>query len=128
MPVLSVARRSLFLVLLTCVLLPFTNVDAAEEGPRPGKYLIQSYGASGYPLVLGHFTLEPGTYKSFLPGGKLAGEGRYDFDPASQTVKWVTGPFVGQWGGEFTVEREGKTHKIRLKRTTIATNSTDSKP
>ena len=30
------------------------------------------------------------------------------------------------WDGGFEEDREGKTHKIRLKRTTIATNSIDS--
>lgn len=100
--------------------------DAAE--PRSGKYLIHSYGAvSKPPLYLGYFTLsEGGVYKVFLPGDKPGGEGTYEYDADKKAVKWKTGPYAKEFAGEFTVEREGKTHKIRLKRTTIGTNSTDS--
>jgi hypothetical protein len=56
----------------------------------------------------------------------LSGEGRYEYGAGKSTVVWKTGPYVNVWGGEVTVEREGKTHKIRMKRNTIATNSTDS--
>ena len=39
---------------------------------------------------------------------------------------WVNGPFKNNgWGGTFTIEREGKTHNIKLMPRTIATNSTD---
>jgi hypothetical protein len=101
---------------------------AADEGPRPGKYLIQSYGAVGQPpLFLGSFILSGNSYKSLLPGDKPAGEGTYRYDAGAKKVTWLTGPFAGQYEGDFTIEREGKTHKIRLKRTTVATNSTDSK-
>jgi len=41
-------------------------------------------------------------------------------------VVWKTGPYVNVWGGEVTIEREGKTHKIRMKRHTMATNRSDS--
>lgn len=100
----------------------------AETGPRPGKYLIHSYGAvSAPPLYLGYFVLDKnGSYKVFLPGDKPAGEGRYEYDAAKKTVVWKGGPYEKDFGGAFTVEREGKTHKIRLKRTTVGTNSTDS--
>ena len=98
------------------------------KGPRPGKYRIMSYGATGKPpLPLGSFVLGSGTYKAYLHGDKYTGEGRYTYNPATSTVSWVTGPYVGVWGGEFTVDRDGKTHKLRLKRTTIATNSTDGR-
>jgi hypothetical protein len=102
--------------------------EEAAAGPRPGKYLIQSYGApSAPPLYLGYVVLEKGgIYKVFLPGDKASGEGRYEYDAKTKTVMWKDGPYK-TWGGAFTIEREGKTHKIRLKRTTIATNSTDSK-
>ena len=116
---------------LAVVLLALAPGDARGEdgdgGPRPGKYRIHSYGAtSAPPLYLGHVILEKGgAYKVFLPGDKAAGEGRYEYDPQTKTVRWKDGPYK-TWGGVFTVEREGKTHKIRLKRTTVATNSTDS--
>lgn len=100
--------------------------DAA--GPRLGKYIILSYGATGRPpLVLGSLVLEDGgKYKAFLPGDKPAGEGSYTYDAANHQVVWKDGPYKGDFGGGFEIDREGKTHKIRLKRTTIATNSTDT--
>lgn len=102
--------------------------EDGDAGPRPGKYRIQSYGAtSAPPLYLGYVVLDKGgSYKVFLPGDKASGEGRYEYDAKTKTVVWKDGPYK-TWGGAFTIEREGKTHKIRLKRTTIATNSTDSK-
>lgn len=106
------------------------GADNAASGPRPGKYLILSYGAVGKPpLNLGSLELEKGgVYKVFLPGGKPAGEGKYEFDAGKKAIVWKTGPYAMEkdWGGGFEIDREGKTHKIRLKRTTIATNSTDS--
>jgi hypothetical protein len=105
------------------------KADAPENaGPRPGKYTIYSYGATNRPpLVLGYFVLEKdGTYKAFLPGDKAAGEGHYSYDSEKKAVVWKDGPYEKEWGGEFSIDREGKTHKIRLKKTTIATNSTDA--
>ncbi|MCW8129975.1 MAG: hypothetical protein KIS92_06435 [Planctomycetota bacterium] len=101
--------------------------DDGAAGPRLGKYIILSYGATGRPpLVLGSLVLEEGgKYKAFLPGDKPAGEGTYAYDAAAKQVVWKDGPYKGDFGGGFEIDREGKTHKIRLKRTTIATNSTD---
>ncbi|MBE7462384.1 MAG: hypothetical protein HS116_02715 [Planctomycetes bacterium] len=122
--------------LLLLVIAGLSGTLGAEEaggdtsaGPRLGTYVIQSYGAVGRPpLVLGSLVLEAGgVYKVLLPGGKPGGEGKYAYDAATKTVTWQGGPYeADKFGGEFTVEREGKTHKIRLKRTTIATNSTDA--
>ena len=103
--------------------------EKAGAGPRSGKYLILSYGASNRPpLNLGYVILEAGgTYKVFLPGDKAAGNGRYSYDAAKKAVLWQTGPYEkDKFGGAFEIDRGGKTHKIRLKGTTIATNSTDS--
>lgn len=111
------------------VLLPTWSVAADPAGPRAGTYEIRSYGrVSAPPLFLGKFTLDgAGNYESFLPGGRSVGKGTYEFDAAKSEVVWKTGPLqVDAWTGEFTIEREGKTHKIRMKRTTIATNSSDS--
>ena len=123
-------RRQLLLSLLFSVLLcPLCGVKAqTADAPRAGKYRIMTYGAPGSPpIFLGSFTLSAGnTYKAFLPGDKPSGEGRYTYDAATHTVSWDSGPYAGVWQGAFTVEREGKTHKIRLKGNTIATNSTDS--
>lgn len=119
--------RTLAWALIAFVLLPSPPLTAQDGGgPRPGKYRIMSYGRTGAPpLYLGYFVLEGKTYKAFLPGDKPSGEGTWSFDAARRSVVWESGPYQGTWGGEFTVEREGKTHKIRLKSTTIATNSSD---
>ena len=101
--------------------------DDLSAGPRLGKYKIFSYGrVASAPLFLGYFVLGPvGSYKAFLSGDKLTGEGKYEYDAASHTVKWASGPYAGVWGGDFTIDREGKTHKIRMKSTTIATNNAE---
>ncbi len=111
------------LVLVTLSTRSFAE-EAATGEPRDGKYHITSYGAVGNPpLFLGYFVLSSGTYKAYLPGDKLSGEGKYSYKAGK--VSWDSGPYAGVWAGDFTIDREGKTHKIRLKSTTIATNSTD---
>lgn len=120
-------RRSISIAVLSCAGLCFAAGADSTAPPRPGKYRILSYGAPATPpLYLGYFVLANGTYKAFLPGDKVSGEGRYTFDPGKHAIAWTSGPYAGVWGGDFTIEREGKTHKIRLKSGTIATNSTDS--
>jgi hypothetical protein len=102
---------------------------AAETaaGPRLGMYRIYSYGAAGSRLYLGDIELAAdGKYHASQPGGKALGEGKYRYDAAKSTVVWLSGPYQNsEWGGGFEISREGKTHTIRLKRNTIATNSTD---
>ncbi|MFO0820495.1 MAG: hypothetical protein U1A77_21290 [Pirellulales bacterium] len=122
--------RVAFLFLLIIGFVAEVRAADGENGPRLGKYRILSYGAVGNPpLFLGSFVLEKGgVYKVYLPGDKPAGEGTYAYDAAGQKVEWKTGPYAMEkgWGGGFEIDREGKTHKIRLKRTTIGTNSTDA--
>ena len=114
---------SILLFALSGLLTPLVAADSAP-GPRPGKYIIMSFGAVGNPpLYLGYFILSGGTYKAYAPGDKLSGEGRWQYDSSTKTVTWKSGPYAGVWGGEFTVEREGKTHQIRMRRTTVATNN-----
>ncbi len=102
---------------------------AAGAGPRLGKYNINSYGAIGRPpLYLGHIELQAGgKYRiSRRSSGEYYGEGTYTFDATRGAVEWLSGPCKDAgWSGTFTIERDGRTHKIRLKSTTIATNSTD---
>lgn len=99
---------------------------AADAGPRDGKYLIMSYGRVGSPPIhLGAVVLSAHKYKAYLPGDKVAGEGEWAFDAKEQRVIWKSGPYKDQWDGKFEIDRGGKTHKIRLKSTTIATNSVD---
>lgn len=121
-----------FAVLILVCVSSAGGADAVNQEPgkgvslRAGKYTILSYGATGKPpLALGSFVLGNGSYEAFLVGGKSAGKGRYDYSPETHTLKWSSGPYAGVWEGDFTVERQGKTHKIRMKRTTIATNSVE---
>jgi hypothetical protein len=104
--------------------------QAAASAPHLGKYLIYSYGASdNIPLFLGHFELQSGgRYRaSRRSSGGYYGSGRYSYDAATQTIKWLSGPYLrDKWGGKFSVTREGKTHRIELRLRTVATNSTDS--
>jgi hypothetical protein len=94
-----------------------------------GKYNINAYGATNRPpLFLGHIEiLDGGKYRiSRRSSGGYYGEGSYSFDAAASEVQWLSGPCKDDgWSGKFTIEREGRTHKIRLKSMTIATNSTD---
>ena len=97
------------------------GVDAADAavGPRLGKYNMLSYGAVGNPpLFLGHIELQAGgKYRiSRKREGDYYGEGTYTFDATAGAVKWLSGPCNDDgWSGTFTIERDGKTHKIRLR-------------
>ena len=105
-----------------------TEAATVAAGPRLGRYTILSYGNPAQPPIrLGVIELLPGgTYRYHDGGGRLLGEGRYAFEAAANAVQWRTGTLRDQgWGGVFTVERDGKTHKIRLVRSTIAVNSLD---
>ena len=100
--------------------------DAPATGPRAGMYNILSYGAVGRPpLHLGYVEILAGNkYRSWRPGKVLAGEGEYRYDAGARTVTWASGPYKEEnWGGEFSADNGGKTHKIRLKRTTVAVNT-----
>jgi hypothetical protein len=121
--------RRRFAVLLFLIL-PFfsapTTAADTDSGPRTGKYLVLSYGATGKPpLNLGYFVLEKGKYKAYLPGDKPSGSGDWQYDAAQKKVVWKSGPYAGVWDGKFEIDRGGKTHKIRMKSTTIGTNSID---
>jgi len=101
---------------------------ATDGAPRLGKYKIFSYGrVSAPPLYLGAVVLEEGgKYKVLLNGDKPGGEGKYEYDAAAKAIVWKDGPYKDDgFTGEFTIDREGQTHKIRLKKTTIATNNSE---
>jgi hypothetical protein len=115
---------------LLSLMLPIAALAAvsgeADSGPRNGKYLIMSYGAVGRPpLHLGYFFLERGKYKAYLPGDRLAGAGEWKYDAAQKNVIWTSGPYAGVWDGKFKADRGGKTHNLRMKSSTIGTNSID---
>jgi hypothetical protein len=114
------------LLLTVFALLAGPSAADTDGGPRTGKYLIMSYGATNKPpLNLGYFMLEKGKYKAYLPGDKPGGSGDWQYDAPQKQVIWKSGPYAGVWDGKFEIDRGGKTHKIRMKRTTIGTNSID---
>ena len=91
---------------------------------------MRSYGASNRPpLFLGHFVLEAGgKYKVYLPGGRLAGEGEYEFDKEKKEVKWLTGKYKDEgWTGRVLVASDDKSLTIWLQSTTRATHVPDEK-
>jgi hypothetical protein len=101
----------------------------ANQPPRLGKYNILSFGVGGKNLFLGHLELlAGGKYRvSRTAEGNYFGKGTYAYDVATKKVQWLSGPYKDEadWGGGFEISREGKTHAIRLRRGTLATNSTD---
>lgn len=114
------------LLLSIALIAPALSHAADEPGePKLGKYNVRSYGASNRPpLFLGHFVLEKdGKYKVYLPGGKLAGEGTYEFDKTKKEVKWLTGKYQEEkWEGRVLVASDDKSLTIWLKKTTRATH------
>jgi len=103
------------------------NPAEENQAPRLGKYLISSYGAPAKPpLRLGYFELRAGgSYKFLDLGGKVTGDGKYEYEANSHEVRWISGPFLAnKWGGKFEISRAGKTHSIRLTRSTHGENST----
>ena len=103
------------------------NKDAANAGPRTGSYTILSYGHNNAPTRLGYFTLSASTYAYYDMGKKLIGRGTYTYSVTDKALTWTSGPFKdSNSGGNFEIDRAGKTHKIRLNTTTIGSNSTDS--
>jgi hypothetical protein len=111
-----------------------TNIRAIKDetknysaGPRKGRYVILSYGSGYTPITLGYFDLNDGSYIYYDAAKKQLGKGAWSYDGKLKTVQWLSGPFKqANWGGAFEIDREGKTHKVRLNRATIGSNSTDS--
>jgi hypothetical protein len=101
--------------------------DAPPVGPRLGRYQLLSYGNPANPLRVGHIELVAGgTYRYHNADGRLLGAGTYAFDAAKSAIIWKDGLLNEQnWTGAFTIERQGKTHKIRLRGATIAVNNID---
>ncbi len=97
-----------------------------SNGPRKGRYTILSYGNIYNPITLGYFDLSNGRYNYYDAGKRLIGTGIYLYNSTDKLLVWKTGPLkdYGPSAG-FEIDREGKTHKIRLKYSTIGTNSID---
>ena len=109
--------------------LPTVNKpDNYKDGPRNGRYIILSYGSVTNPITGGFLDLNNGSYQYLNGAKKVTGQGNYKYDPANKKVFWLSGPLTqfGKSSG-FEIDREGKTHKLRLMNATIASNSTDSK-
>jgi hypothetical protein len=106
-----------------------TGIPRTSGGPRLGKYHVLSYGSNSNPLRLGHFQLTAGgNYSYYYAGGDLMGSGTYQYEDTKKEMVWLSGPFkTYNWSGVFEISREGKTHSIRLTRSTYGSNSTDSK-
>ena len=108
---------------------PAAPAADANTPPRLGKYDIFAFGAGGKHLYLGHFELQVGgKYRvSRTKAGEYFGEGTYAFDAAAKSVKWLSGPYKDEagWVGGFEINRAGKSHEIRLRKTVLATNSVE---
>jgi hypothetical protein len=109
----------------------------SAESPRPGRYACKGYGG-GAGQFRWYLQLTANGYQQKTPD--LAA-GSYSFDKASKRLTFRSGPYSRlNWIGLFTVEREGKTHRIVLRdkaadaqgprvreyANIICTNSTDS--
>jgi hypothetical protein len=94
----------------------------AGGSPRSGDYDIYSYGRGSNPIRLGRISLSGNSYRFYDNGDNLKGQGQYSY--AAGTVSWRTGLLRSYgWGGEFKIERGGRTHSIRLNQVTYAMNS-----
>jgi len=97
------------------------------SGPRVGRYIILSYGNAYSPITLGYFDLGNGTYVYYNAAKKMIGNGKCLYNAKTKTVQWLSGPYKqAGWGGAFEIDRNGKTHKIRINKVTIGSNSTDN--
>jgi hypothetical protein len=102
-----------------------SNDTTQPSAPRQGKYLIISYGSNPVnPMKIGYFSLSGSEYIYYDMEGKQLGEGTYNYDSEEKHIRWQSGPFkaIG-WGGEFETDNNGRTHNIRLKSSTIGTNT-----
>jgi len=95
-------------------------------GPRNGRYTILSYGNIYNPITLGYFDLNNGKYTYYDAGKHPLGTGTYLYDSKGKKVLWQSG-LLKEYGAAagFEIDRKGKTHNLRLKYSTIGTNSTD---
>ncbi|MEI7932693.1 MAG: hypothetical protein WCI21_06530 [Alphaproteobacteria bacterium] len=88
---------------------------AADEAtaPRPGKYTCMGYNGVSFGMFRWYLTIDGHTYKQTKPD--LAA-GAYTFNPTTKILTFTSGPYVANnFLGKFSVEREGKTHKIILR-------------
>ncbi len=116
---------------------PRPAAAGSADSPRPGRYVCMGYNG-GVGQFRWYLQLGAGTYQQKTPD--LAA-GRFSFDRGARELTFQSGPYSRlNWIGLFTVEREGKTHRIVLRdkaaeaqgprvreyANIICTNSTDS--
>jgi len=106
--------------------LPKNTTADYTSGPRNGRYTILSYGSVTNPITIGYFDLANGNYTYYDAGKNVRGRGSYVYSADTKQVRWQSGP-LKEYGevSNFEIDREGKTHKIRLNRATIGSNSVD---
>lgn len=106
--------------------LPKNTTADYTSGPRNGRYTILSYGSVTNPITIGYFDLANGNYTYYDAGKNVRGRGTYVYSGDTKQVQWQNGP-MKDFGevSNFEIDREGKTHKIRLNRVTIGSNSVD---
>jgi hypothetical protein len=104
--------------------LPKNTTADYTSGPRNGRYTILSYGSVTNPITIGYFDLDNGNYTYYDAGKNVRGRGTYVYSTNTKQVQWQNGPMkdFGE-ASNFEIDREGKTHKIRLNRVTIGSNS-----
>ncbi|HWA61359.1 MAG TPA: hypothetical protein VG939_08285 [Caulobacteraceae bacterium] len=103
---------------------------ARASAPRSGRYVCMGYNG-GAGMFRWYLAIDGGRYQQQTP---TLAPGAYAYDAASRTLVFTSGPYQANWVGQFSVEREGRTHKIvlRLKAgggqysNIYCTNSTDS--
>jgi hypothetical protein len=101
-------RIAAALLALTCTALP----ALADDGPRPGRYVCHAY-SGGAGKFRFYVDVAGGTYRQHSP---TLTPGRYSYDGASRHLQFTSGQYRdNNWMGIFSVEREGKTHKIVLR-------------
>jgi hypothetical protein len=85
---------------------------AGTDSPRPGRYVCMGYNG-GAGQFRWYLQLTANGYQQKTPD--LA-PGSYSFDKAARRLTFRSGPYSTlNWIGLFTVEREGKTHRIVLR-------------
>jgi hypothetical protein len=85
---------------------------ASSSGPRAGKYICMGYNG-GAGMFRWYLYLGGGAYRQRTPD--LPG-GSYTYNLAQQRLSFTSGPYkADNWIGLFSVERDGKTHKVVLR-------------
>lgn len=95
---------------------PGASVAAAvpvASAPRAGKYTCMGYNG-GAGQFRWYLQIDGKTYHQLTPNLR---SGSYSYSSATRKLSFNTGPYAGNgWIGLFSVEREGRTHKIVLRR------------